>query len=219
MQKTKQPKSEADELRTAGTVFWYLGCALTFSFINSVVQEQDYSSKLIGYAVAAVIVAGLQYGMTKAETALFDGTLPWPWQIDWREGGPVCILCIIAICALLMDVGLNIGGVWLFVSKIDRTGVTDVGFSIDHIGKVLITFIVSIVVALAPEAMKQFAKFKEQGSISQQRRTAHMQEPRIEERREQPEIKSRSGASEEEIELLKQRRAEMQRRDHERRAK
>lgn len=213
---SKAQETKIDRLEKASTFFWLLSAFITWSFFYAVAQEQD-GNKLVLLITSTVLSLAFQYGITLAESALFDGTVPAPWNIDWKAGGPLPWLCIGAITALFVDITLNIGGVWVYVSKLEKTGIGAVGVDDVTIGalKVIATILIAALCATGSELLKEYANYLRTGVAGN---VPPMQrKPQITEHRE-PEVNSRIAASDNEIALLKQRREQMQQREKNRRA-
>lgn len=223
MSKLQSPTKRAtkiDRLRKAAKFFWLLSAFITWSFFWSVAQEQE-GHRMVLFITSVVLSAAFQYGITLAESALFDGSLPAPWNIEWKEGGPLPWLCIGAITALFVDITLNIGGVWVYVSKMEKSGIGAVGIDAAAIGvlKIVSTVAIAALCAVGSELLEEYANYLETGVATRppQRQERQEREPQLEELRQREEPKSRSGASPEEIEALKKRRIEMQQHQRNRR--
>jgi hypothetical protein len=110
-------------------------------------------------AASAVISISIQYVLTLVESALFDGSLPAPWKIDWTEGGPLPWLISGAILCLLLDVLLNVGGVGYFLANLHavQTGPLKISVSVMGIIEVIGTIAFATLLAVGSELLDEFA--------------------------------------------------------------
>lgn len=170
--------TKVQKLKRASTAFWWLSSFMTFMFIYSVVKESDFNP-VIAVGMSAGISLLLQYGISLAESALFDGSVPAPWAIDWKAGGPLPWIMVGAMVCLIVDVGFNIGGVNYFVSKLERTGIESVGFTDYAIGitKLIMTVAMATLTAIGSELLDEYAAYIEG---SRGRVKEHRQAPRDE---------------------------------------
>lgn len=151
-------------IRLAGKLCWYLSAAMTVNFVRQVLSAA-LPDEAVVLLLSLVVAFAVQYVLTMTESALFDGTLPAPWNVEWREGGSTPWLVIGAIVCLLLDVLLNIGGVAYFLGKL---GSTDLGQSTLKVNASIITGVVWLVtvtfavfIAVGPELLDEFANLIE----------------------------------------------------------
>ena len=93
------------------------------------------------------------------ETAIFDGTLPPPWQIDFTQRGSVPWRTAGATVCLIVDVLFNMGGVAILLSNLDKAGLDNAGLSagtVKIIGMLLIIPL-SIFLCIGSEIMEEHA--------------------------------------------------------------
>lgn len=159
--------TKADKLRKASKVAWVISTILSGLFIWSILSAKIANPILAG-ALTAGVSAGFQYVISLIESALFDGSLPAPWAIDWSWEGSLPWLWAGAIVCLLVDVMLNLGGVALFTSNIGKADVAGEQLAMTDDFVVLIsrfsTFIIATLFAVAPELLDEFAIYAETGN-------------------------------------------------------
>ena len=160
-----QAQGKVKQLLLASKVCWVLSCAMTVNFVRQVLSGA-IPDDTMAFVAAVVISVAVQYVITMTESALFDGTLPAPWNVNWSAGGSIPWLVCGALVCLMLDVLLNVGGVAYFLG---RLGTTDMGQDTIKVSQSLVTGIIWIVtivfavfLAVGAELLKEFANFVEQ---------------------------------------------------------
>jgi hypothetical protein len=167
--KRKLPRTKAEKLRMSGKICWVVGMLMTASFLRTVIQAQGFSATTT-FLLALVAGIGVQMVITQVESALFDGTLPAPWAVEWSEGGPLPWLMVGAILCLCIDVLLNLGGVSVFTQELHKQNIGQNVLGMDEaftlvVGKV-ITIALALLFAVGSELLEEFAKFSEGGRVA-----------------------------------------------------
>src|SRR6185503_13402010 len=149
---------KVNKLRWASRICWILGALCTMNFIRVVLANSITDIPAL-MAASAVISLSIQYVLTLIESALFDGSLPAPWKIDWTEGGPLPWLITGAVLCLLLDVLLNVGGVGYFLANLHLagTGPLKIGASVMGIVEIVATIAFATLLAVGSELLDEFA--------------------------------------------------------------
>lgn len=159
-------------LRIASKVCWVLGALATGSFIYRGMSRAVPDTTL-ALVLAVLLSLGLQWVLTMAESAIFDGTLPAFWSVDWKGGGPVPWLVVGAFFCLTIDVILNMGGVTLFIREMNAedVGPFDASDYVIRTMQVIGTILFSIFVAIGSELLAEFADYIETNPSRHESRT------------------------------------------------
>lgn len=154
--------SRVDKLIWASRICWLISLASTFNFVR-IVMAATFTDVTVSLAVAFLVSFGVQWVLTQAETALFDGTFPPPWKVKWRLGGAEAWLTVGALMSLLLDVLLNLGGIAFFFKALkdadlgqDLIGI-DAGI-LDVVTTVLAVGF-AVFAAVGSELLLEFAKY------------------------------------------------------------
>lgn len=161
---SKAPLTKGEKLRLASKLTWIISAVLTTNFVRAVVGTES----IFMFPVIFACCCGVQYAITLAESALFEGHIPPPWRIDWADAGPVPWIWSGALLCLILDVLLNLGGVSFFLLKINdsSTGVvlrSQFGADDAFISTlmILLTVAFSVLAAVGSELLDAYADIVE----------------------------------------------------------
>ena len=179
--------SKADKLRLASKVAWLISSAMTGLWVYSVLAL-TITEWYQALGLTIVIAAGFQYVISLVESALFDGSLPAPWSLDWSWEGSLPWLWGGAVVCLLVDVMLNLGGVSIFTNRLADTGIgqEQLELSSEFVQGVskFATFVLAALFAVAPELLDEFAVYLETGASRAMQLRAQRQKAFVQAQRE-----------------------------------
>jgi hypothetical protein len=146
------------------------------------VVSANITEVMLAVVVTLIVSVCFQYVLTLAETALFDGTLPPLWKINWTEGGPLPWLMTGALLCLAVDVLLNLGGVGFAMGKLHEADIGQATFNFSDALVLTIekagTLLFAMLCAVGPELLKAYAVYIETGSMPVKRPQQEHQQPK-----------------------------------------
>jgi hypothetical protein len=150
--------TKSEKLRKASKLCWALGSFFTWQLMMSIMSS--IQEPAIRWVAAAVAALAAQYVLSLLEGTIIDGILPGPHNLDFRNHPTQSILAVLVYGSFLVDVLVNLGGVYVATSKLglgDLQGVVGISTYIIGLVQLIVTVFLSILFALGSEALDALA--------------------------------------------------------------